>query len=219
MELERGTNPELLIDVQTGEITAATEINEAKVIEFTAKVSDSKNLFKTVPGKIAISDGAVKEHDIVIAKYMNGDVKTMPEGKAPAEKEVVIVAKPDEGYIVESMEVMTRDNNDPITVVGNTFKMPDEAVVVKVKFVEKEVQKPHKISFSDLILHGSAETVPANYANTGETVQIILKADEGYGVLVLKVVGETSGEEISVSNREFTMPDENVVITVSFSKK
>ena len=60
----------------------------------------------------------------------------------------------------------------------------------------------------------TSETKDADY---GQTVTLAATGDTGYEFSSWTVTGETSGDEITVSNNQFTMPDEDVTVTATFT--
>ncbi len=72
---------------------------------------------------------------IGITPPTNGTVTTTPASNATAGATVTINATADSGYTVGTKTVVAADAS-PVTVTGNTFTMPAQAVTVTVTFVE-----------------------------------------------------------------------------------
>lgn len=99
---------------------------------------------------------------------------------------------------------------------GETDLTPTALTYPKTKAFLLRYGDGHKIKTSVVEGHGRV-SVSKSYSNGNEKILYTVVPDEGYAVASLRVT-TVSGEEISVVNNSFEMPDEEVVISVSFRK-
>ena len=64
---------------------------------------------------------------------------------------------------------------------------------------------------------GGSATSETKDADYGQTVTLAATGDTGYEFSSWTVTGATSGDEITVSNNQFTMPDEDVTVEATFT--
>jgi len=114
------------LGVFTIEDTAPTGDYWAQVIatdNSAASVTNTIN-FSVVPPTV--------KYTITVAETQNGSATTTPADEAEAGATVTVNTSPASGYAVESIVV----NGGAVTVTGNTFTMPAQAVTVTVTFME-----------------------------------------------------------------------------------
>ena len=114
------------LGVFTIEDTAPTGDYWAQVIatdNSAASVTNTIN-FSVVPPAV--------KYTITVAETQNGSATTTPADEAEAGATVTVNTSPASGYAVESIVV----NGGAVTVTGNTFTMPAQAVTVTVTFME-----------------------------------------------------------------------------------
>ena len=114
------------LGVFTIEDTAPTGDYWAQVIatdNSAASVTNTIN-FSVVPPTV--------KYTITVAETQNGTATTTPADEAEAGATVTVNTSPASGYAVESIVV----NGGAVTVTGNTFTMPAQAVTVTVTFME-----------------------------------------------------------------------------------
>ena len=114
------------LGVFTIEDTAPTGDYWAQVIatdNSAASVTNTIN-FSVVPPTV--------KYAITVAETQNGTATTTPADEAEAGATVTVNTSPASGYAVESIVV----NGGAVTVTGNTFTMPAQAVTVTVTFME-----------------------------------------------------------------------------------
>jgi len=165
-----------------------------------------------------------------------GDVET-----AVLDQIVTLTVTEEEGYDLETLYVTTKDGitiidldelvrND--NVLTTSFEMPATAVVVTATFT---TEKYEVIKGAESEVHGKIESVDAdgvtNLENTylydfGDAVALKITADEGWFVASVKATAESGAELAAFIGTEndvtasiaFTMPAENVVITVEYAE-
>ena len=160
-------------------------------------------------------------YKITITKSENGSVTARVGGtdadEVPSGATVTLTEKPDEGYELESLTVAGTTIGD-ITLTGKTFIMPGEAVTVTATFKKKAEPKPaeHEIKIAET-KNGTVEANTTNAAE-GATVTLTEKPDEGYELESLTVAGTTTGN-VTLTDKTFKMPGEDVTVTATFKKK
>ena len=124
------------LGVFTIEDTAPTGDYWAQVIatdNSAASVTNTIN-FSVVPPTV--------KYAITVAETQNGTATTTPADEAEAGATVTVNTSPASGYAVESIVV----NGGAVTVTGNTFTMPAQAVTVTVTFMEAATSRALIIS-------------------------------------------------------------------------
>lgn len=149
-----------------------------------------------------ISKGAVTNGTIsVVGNITSAKVNTT----------INLSATPASGYDFTSWSVIDGESN-PVPVDGDSFQMPASNVTVSATFTAASAAKTISITAPS---HGTVTTSPAGSASPGATVTITATPDSGYGVNTVSVVDEDS-TPIAVANNQFTMPDKDVTVTVTF---
>ena len=129
--------------------------------------------------------------------------------QAYASSIVTLTATPDPGYCLSSWTV-TDANNQPISVTGNQFIMPESNVTVSATFVEGLT-----ITLAS-VTHGSISADPM-YALQGTTINLTATPASGYefGSWLVYKTGDTN-TTVSVNNNSFTMPNYPVTVSATF---
>ena len=147
--------------------------------------------------KAAVSNGTIAvEGDLTSAK-----VNTT----------INLTATPASGYNFTSWSVIDGESN-PVSVDGDSFQMPASNVTISATFTAAAAAKTITITAPS---HGTVTTSPSGTASPGATVTINATPDAGYGVNAITVVDEDS-TPVAVTNNQFTMPDKDVTVTVTF---
>ena len=154
----------------------------------------------------------IRVNNIIINETENGSVVTDvgPEDVTEG-TEVTITTTPNYGYELDTITVQDEEGNN-IAVNNNTFIMPKTDAEITATF--KHIKKSITLDCSE---GGTVATNQSDNSsvNVGEKVTITLTPDENYELESIKVTDE-SGEEINVTNNEFTMPNSNVTVEVKY---
>lgn len=115
-----------------------TAIDDEFTILTTAPVGNYTVTAKVIDDELdeaerTVSFSVKNKHAITITTPTNGTVTTTPAGFAFTGDSVVINATADSGYIPATYTVVGDDEN-PVTVTGISFTMPDQPVTVTVGF-------------------------------------------------------------------------------------
>ncbi len=111
-----------------------TILATATIGDYTAQVIATDSALAAVTNSLSFSVVApAPKYAITITPPANGTVTTAPETEAAAGAVVTITATPAGGHVVDAITVTGADAT-PITVTGNTFVMPAQAVTVAVTF-------------------------------------------------------------------------------------
>ena len=101
--------------------------------------------------------------------------------------------------------VIVTDSNINYVATGSVEKKIDGVYVIGK---ENTITVPSKLT-------GGQVTASSASALPGETISLTVKTDKGYGLESIKVV-DAAGKEITIKDNEFTMPNGNVEVKVSF---
>lgn len=152
-------------------------------------------------------DGIKINHDISVSDSIENGTVELSTNSAKEGEEISITIIPDTGYIaVPSSEVYNYIN----VILDNKFIMPNEDVVVSVRFVKSD----YKISIDSNIIHGDISSETTESAG-GETIRITVTPEDGYALKELKY-NDTVVSSVSGGKYIFLMPYSDVSITALF---
>lgn len=172
-------------------------------------VSTDGNSFVMPAGNVRVSAQFKQDsYTIGYQSPQNGSVE-LPQ-TAKAGDTVTITARPDEGYMVDTITV--NSGQGKVEVTGNTFVMPKLNVVVNVTFKLKPADK-FNVRVSQTT-NGSVSAEPTSQ-EAGKTVNLTVTPDQGYKLESLSVK-DSSGNDVTVNNNSFTMPKSDVTINATF---
>ena len=159
----------------------------------------------TYLGTITVTSGV--QHNITCNQPEHGSI-SVPE-QAYEGVPVTLAATPETGYFLSSWEVEDADNN-PVTVDGNTFFMPQSDVTVSATF-----EKGLTVSMAS-VMNGSISADPSCLLQ-GTTVNLTATPAAGY-VIDKWVVFKTGdvNTTVTVNDNSFTMPDYDVTVSAIF---
>ncbi|MBQ9463283.1 MAG: hypothetical protein IJU68_06460 [Bacteroidales bacterium] len=138
---------------------------------------------------------------------------TVSKSSAKVNDVITLSATPDDGYALSGWTVTDSESN-PVTVEGNSFKMPAGNVTVQATFVLAASSKTITISPA---ANGTVTTSPAGTAYPGETVTITATPDSGYILYSLEAKDEDDGD-VEIMENSFTMPSKNVTVSAVFKQ-
>ena len=126
---------------------------------------------------------------------------------------VNLTATPSSGYIFAGWTVTDSESN-PVTVTGDSFKMPASNVTVSATFVAAGADPSITIAPCS---NGVVETSPSGTVAAGTVVTITTTPNSGYELYSL-VVKDASDNDVDVTSNQFVMPVSDVTITAVFCK-
>ena len=200
-------------------------------IDGTAYDTSDKNahlatITKTFNSDITISNSSGKEYDVLViltessattynincaTGLTNGSISAPASAAAGAT--VTVTANPDNGYKLNTVTVTKNGDTTttPVSGTGNSrsFTMPAYAVDVTATFVALPKIKITAPS------NGTVTTSPASYAEEGATVTITATPASGYALNAITVTDGNS-QAVTVTNNQFTMPNDTVTVTATF---
>ncbi len=238
-QAKKGDKVEIEINSDAGyKVGSVTVTPAATGSAFLAELTGNKASF-TMPGtgvSISVEYVAIK-YNLTKRETTNGAF-TLSKTEGFADEEIVVEAKPNEGYTVDeitySYEVdivneegitTTETKIEKVDVTNNTGKFiipiakEGKPIVVTVTFKEEMIDDPKpdikEFNITTEATNGSVEVVKT--AQVGDEVTAIVKANEGYEIENVTLNGETV--EVVDGKITFTMPDSDVTITATFKEK
>lgn len=191
------------------------QLDGIEVVTDSAKTVPLNGLTFVMPAEnvhIVISfKEATAKYDITINSVEHGKITSDKEQAVFGEK-VTLTATPDDRY--ELALISVKAGTTDIVVTNNSFAMPESNVEVTATFVEK--------SYPVTVVSASGSTSLNKSYKWGEKVTFTVTPDDGYEVasVTLKVEGQTAQTLTRLSTGyEFTMPEANVQISVSYVVK
>lgn len=167
---------------------------------------------------IAVADPEPTVYNVNTATVVGGKV-SVDKSTAVAGDTVKATATADKGYeYVEGSITVTAANGTNVNVnADGTFKMPESEVTVSATFTEVETPPaPTYYNITVAPYENGKVSVDKTTAKAGETVTVTATPDDGY---VAKIsVTTKSGATVAVKDAKFTMPAEDVTVTVNFEK-
>ena len=146
----------------------------------------------------------------VIVQQVLGGTVYAPSNRVPVGTEVTLQISPDEGYSLTSIAVYDNKNN----LISNsaTFIMPNGDVTVIPSFIELG----GTINLSQAT-GGNISVDKQGFVRQGTLVTVSTSPSSGYYLSNL-TVSLPSGSQNITSSKQFTMPNGNVSISVSWAK-
>ena len=145
--------------------------------------------------------------DITIADCENGTV-TAAKTSAYEGEEITLTVTPDTGYKLSSLTVKDESDNE-VLFNGDHFTMPGSNVTVSAVFE----QNTFAITYS--VENGWVTGVYS--ADAGDEVELTITPWSGYELDTFSVTG-ADGNELTVTDDKFTMPDSDVNVSAVFKK-
>ncbi len=106
---------------------------------------------------------------------------------------------------------------DAVTALGSAFRMDSESESLNDGYPVLSWQVGSYVIVSDGIENGTVE-VSASVVHPGETVEISLTPAAGYTVGSVSVK-DSEGNDVSVTNNTFIMPESDVIVSAEFKKQ
>lgn len=176
-------------------------------------VTVTNNQFTMPEGKVTVSATFkyTGTYDITVNDSENGSV-TADVNKAAENTTVTLTVAPDADYELDTITV--NDGAVELTKVNDTtytFAMPAGNATVSATF--KQIKRAVNIG---TIENGTVTANPTTAA-TGETVTLTVDPAAEYMLDDLKVVNDTTGEEVTIAaDNTFVMPNSSVTVTATF---
>ena len=185
---------------------------------------------KTMDGYSNGEEPVEEDHSTILMPTENGTF-TVDKQTAKAGETVTIIPAPDTGYQVAEITVID-DTETPVTVINNTFEMPDADVAIQVTF--EIVDRNLTLVGCDFPVGGivyvpsvskAGDTITIRHVNAaGDTITF---ADNVYTITTQAAVNNldvrnmtTHAAIVPVAGTDewtFTMPDSDVLINIDFS--
>ena len=142
--------------------------------------------------------------------------------EARVEEDVKVNITPDDGYVIDKIEVLNNENGAFIRYVDlltETFTMPAQDVALKAYFKEKPQAEKYSITTSVAEGKGTLTADPTSQEE-GKPVTITVKPEEGYEIGQVRANG-TNIARLLDSNGQYTFPMEGKPVNViaTFNKK
>ena len=147
-----------------------------------------------------------KSYNITVDEDIEGGMVEAPTS-AKVNDFVTLTITPDEGKELESLAI--EYGEETVTVTGNKFTMPAADVTVTATFRDKE----YNVKVSELITGASVDAPET--AKKGESVTVSVTPPTGFDIEDVTVAGVVV-TETSDGKYAFTMPANDVVVTVTF---
>ncbi len=173
------------------------------------------NSFTMTAADAVVSATFTKEvYNVTVdSEIVNGTV-TVDKATASYGDTVKVTATPDDGFELSGdITVTTASGKGVELAADNSFTMPAESVTVTAAFISTAAEK-YDITVAEAV-NGTVKVSTTSTA-AGAKVTITATPAEGYEVDTIKVAGATG--EVTVTNNAFTMPEEEVTVTVTFKK-
>lgn len=213
----------LTIEVSKSDGTTETvNVTSDMVTGFdSSKEATNQTLTITYQGKSTTYNVNIRKDTPQPTTYNIGIVPNTEHGSisAPTSAEsgstVTVTVNPDEGYIIDKIEVLDRNGKvlSQVDTLNNTFTMPDGDVFLKATFKVKD-QTQYDITVAQTA--GGNVEVNKTKASEGEEITVKVTPQQGYEVGQVTA----NGQVLLLQNGEykFKMPANNVRISATFNK-
>ncbi len=131
------------------------------------------------------------------------------------QEDIVKMTTKDASYMTTVFEYTADDADAVVTFTTSSTG----TVVFKQIMIDEEIAQvilPYAVDMPTAAANGTVE-MPAS-ANPGDEVTIVATPAEGYELDAITVTGKSTNNAYEVSDNKFTMPEENVNVTVTFKQ-
>ena len=179
-------------------------------------VSVASNTFTMPADDVTVTATfSLAEYTIIVNPTING-VITLSTYTSEMDEQIGITITPDYGYELDDITITTTGIVRAIVpfnaAIDTTFKMPAGNVVINATF-KRSVHTVTVVTVG----HGSA-SVDNSTASIGDVINISTSANSGHELSNIEVK-DSSGNALPRTGGIFTMPGENVTVTVTFVAK
>ncbi|MFI3255483.1 MAG: InlB B-repeat-containing protein [Eubacteriales bacterium] len=137
----------------------------------------------------------------------NGSVT--PSATSAIEDTVITLSiTPDTGYKLDSVTVEADNLGTSVSYADSKFTMPNDDVTVTVTF-----KKLYQI---DVVTINGTVTPSTTSATEGTDITLSITPDTGYKLDSVTVEADNLGTSVSYADSKFTMPNDDVTVTVTF---
>ena len=223
-----GTTVTIKATPKTNYAFGSVKVTDSKGVTVKVTYGDNSASFTMPSSNVTISVNFVSATQFAIKRdeSQNGTFATYVNGKsvdiAAEGQAVTIVPTPAYGYQMDSFRVLYGENNGSVwysSSTGDTFNMPGSEVLVQVTFKQ---MKDTTYTLTDEQTANGSFTLTKNGANVagqqisaGDVIKITATPDAGYEVDRIKL--NYDGSDHYISGDTFTMPRDNVKVTVTFT--
>ena len=185
----------------TGELYVSTKDGKFFMPNFDVRVDIA---FQPIGGE------APTMYKVTVNDSEHGTVTATPT-QAEAGTTITVSAIPEEGYVLESITI----TGAQVTVNDDgTFTMPAADVTVTAAFTKIESDEPEDYPITVTDPENGTASAPAK-GKPGDTVTVTTEPDEGYVLDQITVI-DGNGQPVTVTDGQFTMPENGVTVTVTF---
>lgn len=165
---------------------------------------------------VTYHDGTTPTYTVDIASNITNGTITSDKTTAAKGETVILTITPERGYELDKLTVNGTDVTADVANNEYSFSMGEENVEITATF--KAITYDVNIG----TVTGGSVTVDKAKAAAGETVTVSVEAVAGYAYKVnsLKVINDTTNEEVEVNEdaKTFVMPASSVTVTAEFEK-
>lgn len=191
-------------------------------VKGTASGSGSGSSSGSASGSTTPATGVVYNITIATAEHgtVSANVNNAAVVKAASGSEVVISAKPEKGYALDSFSVAATSGGAAVLSTDEGFTMPAFAVTVTATFRQASSYK----ATANTAQHGTVKLQPAGGTaaqsqkiTEGTKVTVVTTADKGYTLDSIKVYNPNNEKKtVAVNGNSFIMPSHPVAVDVTF---
>ena len=166
---------------------------------------------------LELTDEPAEKYDVTVQQGENGTV-TVDKMKAEAGERITLTVAPNEGYEAEKVSVTGGVTVTKVNDTTYTFPMPEENVTVAVTFKKTAEPEPETYTVSKQATENGSFDVDKTTAQKSETVTITVAPNEGYEAEEVSVTGGVAVTKVNDTVYTFVMPEEDVTVSVTFTK-
>lgn len=160
-------------------------------------------------------------HKLWVNGDTNGTIEANPNGDVVPGTLVTITPHPNQGYELNKVTYYDKNLRKQVEV-GTSFTMPNFDITLNPTFKLKTPPQPTEYTITPYTdANGNSITADVSKAAKGKTVNLTV-TPSGDNVIEGIWLEDQSGnkiQDISLTDKTFTMPDKNVVIKATFKKK
>lgn len=222
---ERGTNGKISLRVAEVNVENA-EKNELHTLKVTTDEGWNRIDYAVV-NRFDESRESTGKYTVTVSAGENGGAELLTESSVMAGGNAVVQITPDEGYVVDTLIVNNKTQTAPADgrlIITNIREDISVEVTFKAAPAVDPDPDPVKYSINIAETEGGSISSSLTEAEAGDTVILMVKADEGYKLKAGSLKVTAGGNAVSFTYDEdkgsvqFTMPESNVDITAVFEK-
>ncbi|MCQ2204043.1 MAG: leucine-rich repeat protein [Bacteroidales bacterium] len=181
----------------------------------TGEKSATLTISNVTENKSVKAEFSANTYKVVVETPTNGKLSATPTSGKIGD-EITVTPTANNGYVLDKVTVVNSTTNGEVEYNSTTgkFVMPASDVKVSATFTAQ----PYDVTIANTT-NGTVTADCGNQATIGTVVNLTITPAEGYALDKVAVKGADNTTITVTNNKTFTMPAQNVTVTVTFKKE